>query len=261
MRAIFQIILGASAAHAFRATTPVSSFRKQYTPRLVTIERTISGNTSLDAALYPVSGVDDLPVIQQQLIFLSAFAGLGVGTTSLSTVFNSVGGKFSDGLFNKWKSTWPILGLVYMAAGTAHFTVADAFVSIFPPIGTWGLWYLPGSPEFHVAWTGIAEFAGGTGLLAGAIGAALSSEDGPWGILKRISAGSLAALTVAVSPANFYMYSHGAIMVGAGPDGPVGLEFHAVRFVLQIILLSILVGIATDQDQGDGKVSSMMQKE
>jgi len=117
--------------------------------------------------------------------------------------------------------------------------------SIYPPQGTWGLWYLPGSPEFQVAWTGVAEFAGGAGLLAGAAGSALAGGDGGlWSGLKRTSAACLAALTVAVSPANFYMYSHGAIMVGAGPDAPVGLEFHAVRFVAQILILGILTGIA-----------------
>ncbi len=26
-------------------------------------------------------------------------------------------------------------------------------------MGTWGLWYLPGSAEFHVGWTGAAEVA------------------------------------------------------------------------------------------------------
>ena len=30
----------------------------------------------------------------------------------------------------------------------------EAFKAIYPPLGTWGCWYLPGSSDFHVAWTG-----------------------------------------------------------------------------------------------------------
>ena len=47
--------------------------------------------------------------------------------------------------FKNWQKTWPILGAFYIAAGVAHFTAAEAFESIYPPEGTWGFWYLPGS--------------------------------------------------------------------------------------------------------------------
>ena len=51
----------------------------------------------------------------------------------------------------------------------------------------------------------------------------------------------LFVLMVAVFPANIYQYTHGAIMVGAGPDdGPLALEYHYVRLAVQIVLLSIL---------------------
>ena len=55
------------------------------------------------------------------------------------------------------------LGLTFLTAGRSHFTVPDAFRAIYPPIGTWGFWFLPGSSSFHVAWTGVAELAGGGG--------------------------------------------------------------------------------------------------
>jgi len=207
--------------------------------------------TELDmATLYPVSSVDSLPIIQQQLIFAGIFMGLGVGTTGLLKGFDVVEQALPDGWFAKWRTTWPLLGIVYVAAGLAHFGVQDAFMSIYPPQGTWGLWYLPGSPEFHVAWTGIAEFLGGLGLLLGGFCSSFverkeGNNSNIWVKLTKLSAGSLALLTVAVSPANIYMYTHGAIMIGAGPDGPLELQFHAIRFVAQILLLSLFTGIVT----------------
>ena len=47
------------------------------------------------------------------------------------------------------------------------------------------------------------------------------------------------------------MYTHGALMVGAGPDGPLDVSFHYVRFVAQILLLSILTAIATESADSD----------
>ena len=47
--------------------------------------------------------------------------------------------------FKGWQKTWPILGGFYLAAGVAHFTAAESFEAIYPPEGTWGFWYLPGS--------------------------------------------------------------------------------------------------------------------
>ena len=56
--------------------------------------------------------------------------------------------------FKTWQKTWPILGAFYMAAGVAHFTAAEAFESIYPPEGTWGFWYLPGSAAWcHGFWS------------------------------------------------------------------------------------------------------------
>lgn len=59
-----------------------------------------------------------------------------------------------------------------------------------------------------------------------------------------VAAASLAGLVLAVSPANIYMYTHGAMMVGAGPPGPVPVSFHYGRFVAQIVILSLLVATA-----------------
>lgn len=178
------------------------------------------------------SGIDGLPLVQQAAVFAGIYAGLGASTAGLTKVVTS--------LDLKWRKSWPLLGGIYAFIGAAHFLVPGAFEAIFPASGTWGFWHLPGSPAFHVAWTGVAEILGGTGLL---LGAALGNSN-----LRRSSAFALALLTLAVTPANIYMYTHGAIMVGAGPDGPLPLDFHYIRFALQVILLTILTSEALRQD-------------
>ena len=45
---------------------------------------------------------------------------------------------------------------------------------------------------------------------------------------------------VAVFPANIYQYTHGATMVGAGPEGPLPLEYHYARLAVQVLLLGVL---------------------
>jgi len=114
-----------------------------------------------------------------------------------------------------------------------------------------GVWQLPGSAEFHVAWTGVAEIAGGAGLLIGAAADALGFARLRW--LKPSSAACLAALTLAVTPANVYMYTHGAMMDGLpGPpvDGPIPVSAHFARFALQAVLLALLAGMARDASSG-----------
>ncbi len=74
-------------------------------------------------------------------------------------------------------------GLLFMSTGIMHFTAAPGFRGIVPP-------QLP-HPELLVVISGIAEFAGGLGLLIPA---------------TRSAAGiGLIALLLAVWPANIYM--------------------------------------------------------
>eukprot|EP00960_Hanusia_phi_P052988 761777-Hanusia_phi.AAC.4 len=196
------------------------------------------------------SGIDGLPLSLQAATFVSIFAGLGLGTAVLSgPAFSALERALPEGWFSSWKKTWPLLGLVYVLAGVAHFTAKDAFLAIYPPLGTWGLWFLPGSAEFHVAWTGVAEVLGGSGLLLGGILHALGKDKLPGSMkgVKFASALALFFLTVAVTPANIYMYTHGATMPGLGPPGEIPVSFHAVRGLLQVVLLSLLWGMSAGE--------------
>mmetsp|Transcript_17705 Transcript_17705/g.55810 ORF Transcript_17705/g.55810 Transcript_17705/m.55810 type:complete len:242 (-) Transcript_17705:37-762(-) len=219
-------------------------------PRATTSKLTNSATVATGTAPYCTtmlpSGVNAMPESQQAAVVLAIFAGLALDTWGLLFLFGKLRGALPEGWFANWQKTWPLVGAVYMAAGVAHFTAAAAFESIYPPAGTWGFWYLPGSAEFHVAWTGVAELAGGAGLFLGAVILGLAGNFG-WEVppvlrqLHALSALGLFALTLAISPANIYMYTHGAQMVGLTPgDAPIPVEGHYARAALQAVLLSIL---------------------
>jgi uncharacterized membrane protein len=75
------------------------------------------------------------------------------------------------------------IGLLFIAAGAMHFVRPDMYARIVPP----GL----GPPRLLVAISGIAEIAGGVGVLVPR--------------LRRPAGWGLIALLVCVFPANLYM--------------------------------------------------------
>ena len=184
----------------------------------------------------PLAAVQQLPLPAQAACVTGILAALGAGTHVCSSVVAPALEAAAPTLFSFSRATWPLLGVTYVAAGVAHFTLHDEFCTMFPQRGAWGLWYLPGSASFHVNWTGVAEIAGGLGVLLGA-----TSLAPQW--LEASAALGLYALTWAVTPANIYMFTHNA--PGPGPAGtvipPAG---HAVRFLLQVFLLTTLWGMA-----------------
>ena len=208
-----------------------------------------TSTTQLEAS---PSGIDEWPVIAQVGVFAGVYVGLAFGTL--------VGTKILDGFsksvigLEQWRNNvidtaLPlVLGILYLTAGVGHFLSADAFRDIYPPPGTWGFWYLPGSASFHVTWTGVVEALGGLGLLfAGGSNLAFGGTDNelelPFSLVQPVSALILFLLTVVVTPANIYMFTHGAVM---GDMAPLDMNFHAIRFVVQVVFLSLLLTLAKD---------------
>ena len=214
---------------------------------------------NIDISQLPMSpsGIDQWPQVAQTAVFFGVYGLLGAATVPTVTMIDSLS-KSMFGL-ERWRNWFvdtslPLaLGIFYSLAGSGHFLAADAFCDIYPPKGTWGIWYLPGSASFHVAWTGLVELFGGAGLLLGVVARTLwldqiemQEDNSDAAILKLIqpfSAAMLLALTLIVTPANIYMYTHGAIM-GAGD--PLDLSFHYIRFAMQVLLLSLLFVLAKD---------------
>ena len=65
--------------------------------------------------------------------------------------------------------------------------------------------------------------------------------------LESDSAAALCLLTVAVTPANIFMYTHGAKL--PMDSEPLPLQFHAVRWVMQVVLLGFLYLIGEETFQ------------
>lgn len=84
---------------------------------------------------------------------------------------------------------------LFMAAGRAHFTETEAFCQIMPP-------YIPRHRELVLA-SGALEILGGAGLL--------------FPSTRRAAGLGLAALLVAVTPANLHMATSGAKLKGLPP--------------------------------------------
>ena len=167
---------------------------------------------------------------------MAIFAALGAGTASLLAGLSSLEAFLPSGWYATWQSSWaPFLGLAFAAAGISHFTILQDFCNIYPGRGAWGFWYLPGTASFHVKWTGIAEIAGGVGLALGGLG--VGTDVG----LERAAAAGLFILTLTVTPANIYMFSHGAQL----PEGlEVPIAGHAIRGFLQCVLLAFFWTLA-----------------
>jgi uncharacterized membrane protein len=180
----------------------------------------------------------------QQIIVGTIFVALGGCTAVFSAALSYLTVHYE--WFQGFRYSWPIvLGAVFALAGVTHFTVADEYKNIYPYRGAWGgLWQLPGTRDFHVSWTGVAELVGGTGLLLGGLldwlaPVYVSSPNivTPAG-LEADCAAALFVLTWAVTPSNIFMYTHGARLPMEQP--PVPVSFHVVRFAMQVVLLGLL---------------------
>ena len=114
------------------------------------------------------SGINSLSIpIQFGTVCLISIA-LYFGTILLINFINVLEIYLPD-IMKSWENTWFILGGFFTLAGIAHFTVKKDFENIYPNQGSWGIWYLPGSPQFHVLWTGVAEIVLGLTLLIGGL--------------------------------------------------------------------------------------------
>ncbi len=190
------------------------------------------------------SMVNTLPLPAQAGVFFAIYAGLYFSTMLLVSGVESLK-VLAPGIMLPWMSTWPILGAVFVAAGIAHFTMKEAFMNMYPAPGAWGLWYLPGSKFFHVAWSGVAEFVFGSWMVLGALtqllGVSVLPTFLPNGTPVAEAALALGVLVTAVTPANIYMFTHGAKLLGS-PEIPIA--GHAFRGFMQALLLCMFYEMA-----------------
>ena len=187
--------------------------------------------------------------------FFATFLALFFLTLLCLLVYAAAWRLFPRASWAAWIFVCPLLGVAYITIGLKHFVVIDAsfataLTAIVPPNGTWGFWYIPGDATFHVMWTGVAEVLGGAGLVLSAALRALGWLRSGW--LRRLSSRSLLALTLAVTPANVYMLTHGALLPGVtdefSGEKPIPLSIHAARLSAQALLLSALHSLGRAPD-------------
>ena len=215
LRAPLSIPLRPNHANLARAPTPFMDARNQKLPPAPSRINTLSTPAQALA----------VTAIASTVALLAAF------------IYDSFDLIRGTSLWNLSRPTWPLLGIVYLAAGIAHFTMEEGFTNITPPNGTWGIFFTPFSPRFNVLWTGVVEVFGATWLLIGALSQLfqipLPPEMGP-----ALSDGALTLflITVLVTPANLYALTHGAELVEGMQTPPTA---HAIRLAFQSLLLAM----------------------
>ena len=179
----------------------------------------------------------------QRLGFVAICVSILVGTVFVVNLLSGLENLLPDGWFEVWRDfTWPLpFGLIFSAAGVAHFAMKDTFTAMVPPKGTWGgLWQVPAPgadklgltyEEFHTYWSGICEIGGGILLIIGGFNQS-----------PHLPAFLLFLLTATVTPANIYMATHDAQAPGLPPiPYPWG---HIGRFAAQSVLLGLFLKLA-----------------
>lgn len=229
-------------ADGLSSSSSLQFFKKNITPEPEPAPVLIQGVGEQGCNLPSPSGVNTLPQPVQAGIFFGIFALLWAMSVPFSSFLDDITQKYE--WVQTWRYTWPLLGAIYAAAGVTHFTLQEAYENIYPQRGSWGIWYLPGDAEFHVKWTGIAEILGGVGLLIGglidAFAPVYSSSPNLFTSagIGSDSAAALLLLTIAVTPANIYMFTHGARLPVDGPEVPIA--GHAIRGMMQVVLFGLL---------------------
>ena len=102
------------------------------------LRETVAGVGDEGCKVPSPSGINTLPNSVQSLTVAAIFAGLFGGTALLSGLFESLSTSFP--LLLSWKSTFPLLGPIFVLAGYSHFAIKEDFCNIMPATGAWGIW-------------------------------------------------------------------------------------------------------------------------
>jgi uncharacterized membrane protein len=184
----------------------------------------------------------------QQLVFISICIGILGGSFIFIELYNYLEIILPTWAFNPFYYVLPyILSSAFIAAGISHFVLEDTFTSFVPPKGAWGGLFIIPAPfskqlnltykQYHSFWTGIAEIIVGTSLIVTTSGV-LGGENHYYNLNNpTIPSLFMYILTLIVTPANIYMYTHNPVVPRIPPlPYPYG---HIGRGILQMALLGV----------------------
>lgn len=187
----------------------------------------------------------------QQMGFLAIFLSVVAGSFGFVSIYDSAENFLSRETFAPFYSILPyVLSSAYIAAGISHFALRDTFEAFVPPKGSWGgLWQIPAPysdnlglsyERYHNYWSGVAEIILGISMAAVTAGLVACDESGDrinYNYIAAAPPALLYLLTLAVTPANIYMYTHDPVVPRIPPlTYPWG---HAARGLLQCGLLAV----------------------
>ncbi len=103
---------------------------------------------------------------------------------------------------------------------------------------------MPGSAKFHVIWSGIVEFVAGLCLISSRIASFFNIDLHVYSILFKTDiyirssdfAFILLILTILVTPANIYMYTHGARMPINSPQVCMNICSYYIRMNMYVYI-------------------------
>jgi len=201
-----------------------------------------------DEAKDPNTLISAKDATTQQIAFVAICSGIVGGSFLFIELYNYLEMVLPTQIFTPFYTILPyVLSTAFIAAGISHFALESTFTSFVPPKGSWGgLWNVP-SPfaeklgltyeQYHSFWTGIAEVVVGSSLIITTSGILGVSESNSWTNTPTIPSLFMYLLTLAVTPANVYMYTHNPVV----PRIPV-LPYpygHVGRGLLQCALLGV----------------------
>jgi uncharacterized membrane protein len=179
----------------------------------------------------------------QQIAFVSICIGILGGSFIFLELYNYLELLLPAWAFNPFYNVLPyILSSAFIAAGISHFVLEDTFTSFVPPKGSWGGLFIVPAPfseqlnltyeQYHSFWTGIAEILVGLSLIITTSGVLGENYNNP-----TIPSLFMYLLTLIVTPANIYMYTHNPVVPRIPPlPYPYG---HLGRGLLQMALLAV----------------------
>jgi uncharacterized membrane protein len=239
------IFLSTTCCHSFSNTNVATTTR----PRQLRLDApqtqfSTSRFGSKDVNVDPSSLICAQDDTTQQLAFVGLMTGVVLGTVPFVSLYTLLENLLPSQIFSPFYTVLPIvLAMAFGAAGVAHFALEETFLTFVPPKGAWGgLWQVP-SPgakafslsyaQYHSYWTGIAEILCSLAFMANTLGVA---ELGPY------PATLLFLLTLTVTPANIYMFTHNPDVPNIPPvTYPTG---HVARGILQCALLAVFFKLA-----------------
>ena len=138
------LLINVSVTKAFKRI-PITDIVKKNPRRYVfSALNVVQGVGDEGCSLPSPSGINAQPIPIQTTVFFASSCAMILGAIALVGLFGSFESTFPE-IYGNWKTSWFLLGPIFILAGVAHFQLEGDFENVYPRRGAWGIWYLPGT--------------------------------------------------------------------------------------------------------------------